>query len=342
MKTPVTRHSSLVTAAALVLALATALSASAAPAAVGYQGPLLNADGTAPLTGNQEVEIRLYDTPTEGNALWGRTYSVLLDTNGLFNVELSDTTGSPLVDGDALDKVCADSAATTLYVGLTVDDTSGEIAPRQKLLAVPYATFASDVARAKRDFTVAGTITAKSLVVSNALEAASVTVSGAAGCSTLTTAGDLTVKGDLVVNGSIQGCGTVPVGTIIMWSGSIDELNSSEWALCNGDNGTPDLRGRFIVGAGQAAGLSSYEIGAVGGEEKHKLTVAEMPSHSHKVSVKTVGYTGSYNGDPEAATYDSNSKNNGSKDVSGQGAGGDQQHENRPPYYALAFVMRIK
>ena len=49
-----------------------------------------------------------------------------------------------------------------------------------------------------------------------------------------------------------------------------------------------------------------------------------------------------YNGEPEAATYDSNSKNNGSKDVSGQGAGGDQQHENRPPYYALAFVMRIK
>ena len=327
----------------LAIAAGAALSASAAPAAFGYQGQLTNADGTAPLTGNQEVEIRLYNTPTGGNALWGRTYSVLLDTNGLFNVELSDSTGSPLGDdGDALDKVCADSAATTLYVGLTVDDTSGEIAPRQKLLAVPYATFASDVARAKRDFTVAGTITAKSLVVSNALEAASVTVSGAAGCSTLTTAGDLTVKGDLVVNGSIQGCGTVPVGTIIMWSGSIDELNSSEWALCDGENGTPDLRGRFIVGAGQAAGLSSYEIGAVGGEEKHKLTVAEMPSHSHKVVVHTVGYTGSYNGEPEAATYDSNSKNNGSKDVSGQGAGGDGEHENRPPYYALAFVMRIK
>ena len=325
----------------LAIAAGAALSASAAPAAFGYQGQLTNADGTAPLTGNQTVQIRLYNTPTEGNALWGRTYSVLLDTNGLFNVELSDTTGSPLVDGAALDKVCADSAATTLYVGLTVDDTSGEIAPRQKLLAVPYATFASDVAQAKRDFTVAGTLTAKNLTVSNALEAASVTVSGAAGCSTLTTAGDLTVKGNLVVNGSISGCGTVPVGTIIMWSGSTDDL-TSEWALCDGENGTPDLRGRFIVGAGQAAGLSSYEIGAVGGEEKHQLTVAEMPSHSHKVVVHTVGYTGSYNSDPEAATYDSHSRNNGSRDVSGQSTGGDGEHENRPPYYALAFVMRIK
>ena len=319
----------------LAIAAGAALSASAAPAAFGYQGQLTNADGTAPLTGNKEVEIRLYNTPTEGNALWGRTYSVLLDTNGLFNVELSDTTGSPLVDGAALDKVCADSAATTLYVGLTVDDTSGEIAPRQKLLAVPYATFASDVARAKRDFTVSGMLTAKSLAVANALTAGSVTVSGAVGGATLETSGNTTVKGNLTVNGEIKGKGSVPIGTIIMWSGSLSEL-SSEWALCDGNNGTPNLSGRFIVGAG-----GGYAIGAKGGEEKHKLTVDEIPSHKHNNRVQTVGYGASHNGSAEAATYDGYSRNNGWKDISGASKGGDQPHENRPPYYALAFVMRI-
>ena len=51
---------------------------------------LKNAAGTAALTGNQKVEIRLYNSPTGGTPLWGRTYSVLLDANGLFNIEASD------------------------------------------------------------------------------------------------------------------------------------------------------------------------------------------------------------------------------------------------------------
>lgn len=322
----------------LAIAAGAALCARAVPTAFSYQGRLMNADGTAPLSGNQKVEIRLYDTPTAGAALWGRMYSVLLDATGLFNAELSDSTGSALngAPNAPLEQVVADNAATTLYVGLTVVGSSGEISPRQKLLAVPYATFASDVARAKRDFTVSGTLTAKSLAVSNALTAASVSVSGAVGGATLETSGNTTVKGNLTVNGEIKGKGMVPVGTIIMWSGSLSEL-SSEWALCDGNNGTPNLCGRFIVGAG-----GSYAIGDKGGEEKHKLTVDEIPSHQHNNSVKTVGYGASHNGSAEAATFDGYSRNNGWRDISGASKGGDQPHENRPPYYALAFVMRIK
>lgn len=323
----------------LAIVAGAALCARAVPAAFSYQGRLMNADGTAPLSGNQKVEVRLYDMPTGGEVLWGRTYDVLLDATGLFNAELSNSTGSALngAPSDPLEQVVADKAATTLYVGLTVVGFSGEISPRQKLLAVPYATFASDVAQAKRDFTVSGTLTAKNLSVANALTAGSVAVSGAVGGATLETSGNTTVKGNLTVNGEIKGKGMVPVGTIIMWSGSLSEL-PSEWALCNGDNGTPNLSGRFIVGAG-----GGYAIGATGGEEMHKLTINEMPSHRHKTVVKTVGYGASHNSKPEVVTYDGYMKNNGARVLEAGGfTGGDQPHENRPPYYALAFIIRTK
>ena len=62
-------------AMAIVAAVAasTVLPANAATAAFGYQGVLMNAEGTAPLTGNQTVEIRLYDMAEGGAPLWGRS-----------------------------------------------------------------------------------------------------------------------------------------------------------------------------------------------------------------------------------------------------------------------------
>src|SRR3989338_5938906 len=54
---------------------------------------------------------------------------------------------------------------------------------------------------------------------------------------------------------------TVPTGVIVMWSGSVDSIPSG-WSLCDGTNGTPDLRDRFVMGAG-----SSLEIGVTGGTE---------------------------------------------------------------------------
>lgn len=138
--------------------------------------------------------------------------------------------------------------------------------------------------------------------------------------------------------------GTVPVGGIIMWSGSTAPTG---WALCNGQNGTPDLRDRFIVGSG-----SNYSIGATGGANTVTLTVNQMPSHNHPITdpghfhsagpfvpggQSSVGGGGGVSSG--AITLNTDTKQTG---ITGtNNAGGGQAHENRPPYYALAFIMRV-
>jgi len=330
-------------AMAIVTAVAasTVLTANAATAAFGYQGVLMNEEGTAPLAGNQTVEIRLYDMAEGGVPLWGRSYAVLLATNGLFNVEVSDASGSAIagVPSGSLETVFRQNATTTLYIGLKVSATSGEILPRQKMLAVPYATFASDVSRASGNFTVAGLLTAKSLTVTNGLTTKSISASGNIGAATLTTSGKMTVNGDLVVSGSINGTGAVPIGGIIMWRGTTPP---SGWQLCDGSNGTPDLRGRFVVCVG---GSNNYAVGDTGGVDTVTLTTEQMPKHKHTVYGRSSGYAGAHNNSPEVITYAT--KNWGSPDQyykinDTSEAGNGQAHENRPPYYALAFIMRVK
>ncbi len=70
-----------------------------------------------------------------------------------------------------------------------------------------------------------------------------------------------------------------PKGGIIMWSGSTAETPKG-WALCNGENDTPDLINRFIVGAG-----GKYAVGATGGGETK--TTNSNGSHNHSVNINT-------------------------------------------------------
>lgn len=102
------------------------------------------------------------------------------------------------------------------------------------------------------------------------------------------------------------------------------------WALCNGNNGTENLGGKFLVGFD--ATNPDYAAGATGGEERHTLTTNEMPRHTHDVQVyKSVTRQGD-NG-TNRTTVDP-----GYRDTfTSQATGGDQPHENRPPYYAIVY-----
>ena len=151
----------------------------------------------------------------------------------------------------------------------------------------------------------------------------------------------------------INNISSVPSGVIMMWSGSNSSIPSG-FVLCNGSNGTPDLRDRFVVGSG-----STYATGATGGASTVTLTSSQMPAHNHSAtSVSTVtdpGHSHTYKGqtgssgsgvssrDSENTTLTTDSATTGitvSTSTSIGNTGGGQAHENRPPYYALAYIMK--
>lgn len=139
----------------------------------------------------------------------------------------------------------------------------------------------------------------------------------------------------------------VPKGGIIMWSGAVNQIPSG-WALCDGNNGTPNLMDRFVVGAG-----SGYAVGATGGEATHVLTANEMPSHTHiqnlhnhtiTIGIKSGGLDGHVlplgsSGSPTDNVTTYNSSTNVA--ATNQNTGGGATHNNLPPYYALAYIMKL-
>ena len=323
----------------ILSSLAAALALGCAPSAhaFSYQGVLADTDGN-PLKGNQTVEFRLYADETGGTALWGCQRNVLLDDNGMFNTEIADgaaTVPSGVPENAVLDEVLAENAANVLYMGITVGGSAGEIAPRLCLFPVPYAVYAHNVTRASGDFAAAGKVTASQLAVSgDATFFAAATISDNA-----------TVEGDLTVSGTLSGYGTVPVGTILLWSGAPGDIPAG-WALCDGQivNGrqTPNLSGRFVVGYDAAD--SDYDApGKYGGEKTHTLLVSEMPSHYHSYSFKGADLDGGWDSDNyfyDASRHYNDDKHNNTRNT--DSAGGDKPHENRPPYYVLCYIMRVQ
>ena len=144
----------------------------------------------------------------------------------------------------------------------------------------------------------------------------------------------------------------IPRGLIAMWNGvSVPE----GWALCNGqiveDLQTPDLSGKFIVG--WSSGNEDYNlIGNTGGQEKVTLSTQEIPSHVHNFAdayfieahSDLVGANGTQWIGNNLSGSNKTDRDNSYVclwDHDTRAAGGGQPHENRPPYYVLAYIIKL-
>jgi hypothetical protein len=132
----------------------------------------------------------------------------------------------------------------------------------------------------------------------------------------------------------------IPTGGILLWSGSIGSIPAG-YVLCNGNNGTPDLRDRFVVGAG-----STYAVDATGGSadsilptHTHAATVTD-PGHNHTAS----GVVGGLGGPTEFNTFTQGTVTTSTAttgiSVSNANAGVSATNGNLPPYYALCYIMK--
>ena len=148
---------------------------------------------------------------------------------------------------------------------------------------------------------------------------------------------------------------SVPAGAIVAWSGAIADIPQG-WALCDGANGTPDLRDKFIVGARQDEGgmpktnmmgtltqtggtISHNHAGMTG---SHALTITEVPPAQITLPMFSPNQAS-----PSAPTIQrGQNPSDGSLTLSTNGGGQGHAHTiapdtHVPPYYALAFIMKL-
>jgi len=140
----------------------------------------------------------------------------------------------------------------------------------------------------------------------------------------------------------------IPTGGIILWSGSTGSIPAT-WYLCDGTNGTPDLRNSFIVGAG-----STYAVNATGGtadaivvSHTHTATstsVVTDPGHIHTIPFGARVGSGNNTSDSQGGnTINTNSNTTGitvATTTTNATAGVSGTNANLPPYYALAYIMK--
>lgn len=107
------------------------------------------------------------------------------------------------------------------------------------------------------------------------------------------------------------------------------------WLLCDGTNGTPDLRGRVLLSAGHGAGLTNRVVSDVGGVERVTLAVDQIPAHTHDIII----HKGSEeNNGPQIFATDETEVYK--TDYKTSSVGGGASHDNMPPYYVLYYIMR--
>ena len=169
------------------------------------------------------------------------------------------------------------------------------------------------------------------------------------GTSAVTAVAPSTSGNVLTSNGTTWSSAVIPTqfptGGIIMWSGSIATIPAG-WLLCNGSSGTPDLRDRFVVGAG-----STYAVAATGGtadavvvSHNHTASTTSTDSgHIHQIFGGGFGLASGSNG-PAWYSLGYSPTETGFANITSTttvaSAGVSGTNANLPPYYALAYIMK--
>ena len=296
--------------------------------------------------------------------------------------------------GVTVDNITIDGTEIDLSSGDLTLDVAGDIrldADGGDVILLDNGTNFGTLSGATTDFIIQTAVSDKDIIFKGVDGGSSITAltldmsaageaqfnAGITSPGTVTSSGTLAVTGNLTVDGASgtasttvltsAGSGATPTwaspfpsGMIVLWSGSTGSIPTG-WVICNGSNSTPDLRDKFVVGAG-----STYAVDATGGSAN-----ATLPSHTHTASssVSDSGHAHSTNvfrhsdkagTNPSAA--DSGSASGKIFATTGTGtfnmvststattgisvstsvasAGSSATNANLPPYYALAYIMK--
>ena len=133
---------------------------------------------------------------------------------------------------------------------------------------------------------------------------------------------------------ALTGIEAFVTGMIILWSGAADAIPSG-FVLCDGNNNTPNLSGKFVVGYDSSNG--DYDVNDTGGAENVTLSIAQIPNHKHTTSFDGHKF---FPGDGSTSVSYGGAGGYPATVFSMDNTGGGQSHENRPPYYALCYIMK--
>ena len=360
------------------------------PSLISFQGSLATEDGTGigdSGTVTLPVVLRVFDAITGGRLLWAEQQTIPV-RNGAFSVILGEGNVYGNEPRPKLASLFEGADASDRFVEMTVRGTTAgqadaTVAPRTRWLSAPYGLLASR-ARSARDLVNGNGLpvlrpVAERVGVNTSNPQATLDVTGSLAARRLTARQGLNVGGT-VDAGAFNGLGMAPVGSIVMWSG---EAPPAGWVLCDGSVvdgvSTPDLRGRFVLSAGDGPGLSRRAPHESGGQEAYALTESHIPWHNHRVNLDTrtssAGASSSHkyrsatashlmqvsdypwpnfkpfsdqvliNGRLGMTSTDESPPHGHDFSIQGVGSsprGPARPHNTMPPFYVLAFIMRVR